>query len=263
VSDCERGRTCREFVKGIMTLTAMVRSTTRNEPQIPRIAEDMMDIVDTHRKKSDRDTERNISHKKTPLKELHANPTLCLRRSRERAHADRKMRREDALRKKRSVRKVRFDDDVKTHDGLSPLSLVVDTVVWEYFSGKIKSVPDVVNALEPKHLHLLSDAHKVLTKLIHRIKSEPGVNIHVLPFGGGHSSMVSFPTHYPSLRYLREIVRKTHNRLHVAAVAAVAQKKTSHDATKFVLEHMKWQEEQFQRTKASKPLLRRELSCHS
>lgn len=226
---------------------------------------DMMDVVDSSRNMSEREANRMCSHKKTPLKEMQMNPILRRHRSREKTLKEQKNRRDETLRKKRQNRKVRFGEDVKTHDGLSPLSLVVDTLVWEYFAGRIKSVPDVMNVVEPKYLHLLSDAHKVLTKIMERIKSQPGVNVHVLPFGGGHSSMVSFPIHYPSLRLLREIVRKTHNRLHVAAVAAVDQNKTSREATAFVLEHMRLQEEEDRRrTRRSQPVLRFEVvSCRS
>lgn len=160
--------------------------------------------------------------------------------------------RQRVLREKK--RCVRFSEDTKTHDGLEPQNLVVNTLVWECFNMRLRCVGDVLKKIQPKHLHLLSGAYERLSELCRLSKQYPSQRFKILPRGGGKQLEIKFEHHYRHLRALREIVRKTHNRLHIAANAALQAKKKGNDATAFVLQHMEWQEEIEREKRAKKRL---------
>eukprot|EP00938_MAST-03A_sp_MAST-3A-sp1_P005695 g5695.t1 len=146
--------------------------------------------------------------------------------------------REKKLKEKRERKKkcVKFSEDTKTYDGLEPQNLVVNTLVWECFNMRLRCVGDVLKKIEPKHLHLLSGAYERLSELCRLSKQYPSQRFKILPRGGGKQLEIKFEHHYRHLRALREIVRKTHNRLHIAANAALQAKKKGNDATAAVLE---------------------------
>ena len=179
-------------------------------------------------------------------------PTLNRVRSEERQ----RVLREKKLKEKRERKKrcVRFSEDTKTHDGLEPQNLVVNTLVWECFNMRLRCVGDVLKKIQPKHLHLLSGAYERLSELCRLSKQYPSQRFKILPRGGGKQLEIKFEHHYRHLRALREIVRKTHNRLHIAANAALQAKKKGNDATAFVLQHMEWQEEIERERRAKKRL---------
>jgi hypothetical protein len=158
----------------------------------------------------------------------------------------------------RKMRRVKFSEDTKTHDGLEPQNLVVNTLGGECFNMRLRCVGDVLKTVEPKHLHLLSGAYEHLSTLCRLSKQFPSRRFKILPRGGGKQLEIKFEHHYRHQRALREIVRKTHNRLHIAANAALQANKTGNEATAYVLQHMEWQERREMEKRAQKMFMRQQ-----
>jgi len=129
---------------------------------------------------------------------------------------------------------VKFVPETKTHDGLLPVHRVLDGVVWSFFAGKIRTVKDVYDHVEQDQLRHLVEVYGLVGDLLERAKRAPGGKaVNLLPRGGGRGSMVKYSAHKDALTYLRELLRRAHNRLHEAAGVVARMSKVN--ATAFVM----------------------------
>jgi len=219
-----------------------------------------LDKVRVHEMK--RMTRRLSNYKST----AHPSPLML---NRVKSEEKQKIMREKKLQQNRNLKReerrtVRFAEDVKRHDGLSPKSLVINTLVWECFNMRLRCVGDVLKKIQPKHLHHLADAYEHLSELCKMSKENPSRRFKILPRGGGKQLEIKFEHHYTHLRALRKIVRKTHNRLHIAANAAIQANKKGGAATAYVLRHMEWQERREQAERKERVLRKQpESPSHS
>ena len=103
-------------------------------------------------------------------------------------------------------KKVHFSADTKTHDGLVAEHQILDRLVTDFFSSKLKNTSDVLGAFSFDELDKMEDVFELLEKMIARAQNtDEGVPI--LPHGGGRVGLVTYDRHGEWLYLLADIVR--------------------------------------------------------
>lgn len=118
--------------------------------------------------------------------------------------------------KRRSLGKaVKFEGQVKPHDGLSPRSNILDAVVKRYFVMQREvselDVIDMCNKNVTNVVHLHQDLLDVLERLEQGNK-EGLLGVPVLPRGGGTCTKLC-PAHIPYVKILDRVVEAASQRL--------------------------------------------------
>lgn len=248
------------MIQGQTTISYQFGGQATNVPRFQKFGEYSNSTIMIDHDQSESINNEKIKRTLSTFKQQHSwkapsMPALNRTKSEEK---QKRLREKKLSENRKKSSRVRFSDCVKKHDGLEPQNLVINTLVWECFNMRIRCVGDVLKKIQPKHLHLLAGAYEHLSILCTLSKENQSRRFKILPRGGGKQLEIDFHHHYRYLRALREIIRKTHNRLHIAANEALKAKKTGNEATEYVLRHMEWQERCEQEARGVKKLAERQ-----